>query len=129
MTATDESKTPEVAQGEKKKAKKRSATDESKVEQAPEVAQGEEKKAKKQGGTGFKRSTYAAVGSWTPQTLVAYVPNGKKAGTKSAERYNAYAEAKTVDEALSLGSLVPDLLNDFEKGLLKAVGGVTRDTG
>ena len=71
----------------------------------------------------FKRSTYVGVGSFTSQTLIEYAPNGKKAGTKSAERYNVYAEAKTIEQALSLGSRVADFLNDFEKGLLRPVGG------
>ena len=71
---------------------------------------------------GFKQSTYEIVGSFTSQTLIEYVPNGKRAGTKSAERYNVYAEAKTIEQALSLGSRVADLLNDFEKGLLRPVG-------
>ena len=71
---------------------------------------------------GFKQSTYESVGSFTSQTLIEYVPNGKRAGTKSAERYNVYAEAKTIEQAISLGSRVADLLNDFEKGLLRPVG-------
>ena len=71
---------------------------------------------------GFKHTTYESVGSFTSQTLIKYVPNGKRAGTKSAERYNVYAEAKTIEQALSLGSRVADLLNDFEKGLLRPVG-------
>ena len=77
----------------------------------------------------FKQSTYASVGSFTSRTLIKYVPNGKKAGTKSAERYNVYAEARTMEEALSLGSRVADFLNDFEKGLLRPVGGVVREPG
>ena len=77
----------------------------------------------------FKQSTYESVGSLTSQTLIEYVPNGKRAGTKSAERYNVYAEARTIEQALSLGSRVPDFLNDFEKGLLRPVGGVVREPG
>ena len=73
---------------------------------------------------GFKQSTYASVGSFTSQTLIKYVPNGKKTGTKSAERHNVYAEARTIEEAFSLGSRVADFLNDFEKGLLRPVGGL-----
>ena len=77
----------------------------------------------------FKQSTYASVGSFTSRTLIKYVPNGKKAGTKSAERYNIYAEARTIEEAFSLGSRVADFLNDFEKALLRPVGGVVRGSG
>ena len=70
----------------------------------------------------FKQSTYASVGCYTTNTLIEYVRNGKRAGTKSAERYNVYAEAETIEQAISLGSRVADLLNDFEKGLLRPVG-------
>ena len=73
---------------------------------------------------GFKHTTYESVGSFTSQTLIEYVREGKRAGTKSAERYNVYAEAKTIEQALSLGCRVPDFLNDFEKALLRPVGGV-----
>ena len=75
---------------------------------------------------GFKQSTYAGVGCFSAKTLIEYVPNGKRAGTKSALRYNVYAEAKTVEQSLSLGSRVSDFLNDFEKGLLRPVGGLVR---
>ena len=101
-----------------------SLPDESNIEEA----QAKEGNTVKDSGR-FKRSTYVGVGSFTSQTLIKYVPNGKKAGTKSAERYNVYAEARTVQEALSLGSRVADFLNDFEKGLLRPVGGVVRDPG
>ena len=75
---------------------------------------------------GFKQSTYAGVGCFTAKTLIEYVREGKRAGTKSAERYNVYAEAKTVEQSISLGSRVADLLNDFEKGILLPVGGLVR---
>ena len=79
--------------------------------------------------SGFKQSTYASVGAFTSQTLIEYVREGKRAGTKSAERYNVYAEAKTIEQALSLGSRVADFLHDFEKGLMRPVGGVVREPG
>ena len=75
---------------------------------------------------GFKQSTYAGVGCFTANTLIEYVRDGKRAGTKSAERYNVYAEAKTFEHSLSLGSRVADLLNDFEKGILLPAGGLVR---
>ena len=90
---------------------------------------GEAKPTTSQKRRGFKQSTYASVGSFTSQTLIKYVPNGKKSGTKSAERYNIYAEARTIEEAFSLGSRVADFLNDFEKALLRPVGGVVRGSG
>ncbi len=60
-----------------------SLADESKIEKAQE-----RKTAACKNSKGFKRSTYLGVGSFTSQTLIEYVPNGKKAGTKSFERYN-----------------------------------------
>jgi hypothetical protein len=41
-------------------------------------------------------------------------------------RYGKYMKAKTAGESLALGSFGLDLLFDFEKGLLKAVGGPKR---
>ena len=87
-----------------------SLPDESNIEEA----QAKEGNTVKDSGR-FKRSTYVGVGSFTSQTLIKYVHNGKKTGTKSAERYKVYAEARTIEEALSLGSRVADFLNDFEK--------------
>ena len=83
---------------------------------------GEAKPRASQKRRGVKQSTYASVGAFTSQALVEYVRTGKRAATKSAERYNVYAEAETIEQALSLGSRVADLLNDFEKGLLRPVG-------
>merc|ERR1719499_1957555 len=45
----------------------------------------------------------------------------------SYDRYLKYSQAKTVAQALEFGSLLKDLLNDYEKGLLKRVGGPVRD--
>jgi len=62
--------------------------------------------------------------TWTEKTKIAYAPN-RKSG-KSFHRYGKYMEAKTVGEALALGSYALDLLFDYEKGLLKATGGPKR---
>jgi len=75
----------------------------------------------------YKEATYQEVTLWMDNTPVEYVPNGKRAGTMSYDRYNAYAVAKTVGEALRLGSKPEDLLNDFQKGLLKPTGGPKRE--
>jgi len=75
----------------------------------------------------YRPESYFEVLRWCEDTEIAYVPNGKRAGTKSAERYDKYSLAKTVDEALNLGSKVLDLVNDYEKGILKRVGGPVRE--
>lgn len=75
----------------------------------------------------FKEATYQEVSRWMEKTEIAYVPNGKRAGTMSFDRYNGYAVAKTVGEALKLGSKPEDLLNDFQKGILKRTGGPKRE--
>jgi len=45
----------------------------------------------------------------------------------SYDRYLKYSQGKTVGEALALGSLPLDLVNDLEKKILKRVGGPIRD--
>merc|ERR1719277_1505475 len=67
----------------------------------------------------YQPVTYSTVGSWTPDTCIEYTPNAKKVGTKSAERYARYSKARTMGEALILGSKPEDLLHDFEKGFLR----------
>eukprot|EP00401_Gymnodinium_catenatum_P039947 CAMPEP_0117536892 /NCGR_PEP_ID=MMETSP0784-20121206/41685_1 /TAXON_ID=39447 /ORGANISM="" /LENGTH=429 /DNA_ID=CAMNT_0005333465 /DNA_START=94 /DNA_END=1383 /DNA_ORIENTATION=- len=68
---------------------------------------------------------YAEVMTWTADTRIAYAPN-RKSG-KSFHRYGGYMKAKTVGEALRLGSYGLDLLFDFEKGLLWSTGGPKRE--
>lgn len=63
--------------------------------------------------------------TWTEKTKIAYAPN-RKSG-KSFHRYGKYMKAKTVGEALELGSFGLDLLFDFEKGLLWSTGGPKRE--
>jgi len=67
---------------------------------------------------------YNEVMTWTEKTKIAYAPN-RKSG-KSFHRYGKYMKAKTVGEALTLGSYPLDLLFDYEKRLLKATGGPKR---
>lgn len=68
---------------------------------------------------------YEEVMSWTANTKISYAPN-RKSG-KSFHRYAKYMKAKTVAEALKLGTYGLDLLFDFEKGLLKSTGGPKRE--
>jgi len=65
-----------------------------------------------------------AVPVWKDDMTVEFVPHGKKAGTKSFDRYEEYSKAKTVAEALKLGAKRCDLTWDFQKKLLKLVGTV-----
>jgi len=58
------------------------------------------------------------VSTWTNDTAIVYAPNVKKG--LSFERYGKYMVAKTMGEALSLGTRRPDLFDDFRRGLLKA---------
>mmetsp|Transcript_124233 Transcript_124233/g.247551 ORF Transcript_124233/g.247551 Transcript_124233/m.247551 type:complete len:510 (+) Transcript_124233:70-1599(+) len=74
-----------------------------------------------------KKETLLAMLHWTAETQVEYVPSGKRPGTASYERYEKYSKAKTVDEALTLGSRPEDLLNDFQKKIMKVTGGVQRE--
>jgi len=67
---------------------------------------------------------YNEVMTWTEKTKIAYAPN-RKSG-KSFHRFGKYMKAKTVGEALTLGSYPLDLLFDYEKRLLKATGGPKR---
>lgn len=72
----------------------------------------------------YAESAYNEVMTWTAETRIKYAPN-RKSG-KSFDRFGKYMAAKTVGEALSLGSFPLDLLFDFEKGLLAPTGGPKR---
>jgi len=69
--------------------------------------------------------SYNEVMTWTAETQIAYAPN-RKSG-KSFHRYGKYMNAKTVGEALELGSYGLDLLFDHEKKLLWSTGGPKRE--
>lgn len=69
----------------------------------------------------YSERTYLIVKKCNKDTRVHYVENGKRAGTKSAERYEKYCKAKTIGEALELGSRMEDLVNDIEHKLLKVI--------
>lgn len=75
----------------------------------------------------YEQASYAEVLRWLENTEIEYTPNGKRPGTKSYDRYEKYSQAKTVVEALDLGSKPLDLVHDYQKKLLKRVGGPIRD--
>lgn len=72
----------------------------------------------------YAEHAYTEVMTWTAETRIKYAPN-RKFG-KSFHRYGKYMAARTVGDALARGSYPLDLLFDFEKGLLKSVGGPKR---
>jgi len=74
-----------------------------------------------------KKEALLAMMHWTAETQVEYMPSGKRPGTASYIRYEGYSKAKTVGEALALGSRSEDLLNYFRKFIMKVTGGVLRE--
>jgi len=60
--------------------------------------------------------------AWTDDLQIEFVPDGKRPGTASYARYQAYSRGNTVAEALKLGAKRSDLNWDFMKKLLKVVG-------
>lgn len=74
-----------------------------------------------------RRDILQSILCWMADTQVEYLIEGKRPGTASYERYAKYSKAKTVGEALALGSKAEDLVNDFHKKILKVVGGPVRE--
>lgn len=72
----------------------------------------------------YKEATYKVVLCWTADTKIKYATNPKRG--KSFKRYAKYAKAKTVAQAMLLGSFPQDLFFDFEHGYIKVVGGPLR---
>merc|ERR1712176_76646 len=58
---------------------------------------------------------------------MGYRPHAKAPGSKSHVRYEKYSRARTVKEALALGSWPADWCWDYERGFIKVVGGRMRD--
>jgi hypothetical protein len=81
------------------------------------------KKSERGAGMKFKVETYAAVSGFQPGTYIKYGPNPKRQDSKSFARYAGYAKAKTVGEALKLGSKREDLLWELERGDYKILSG------
>jgi len=80
------------------------------------------------GGDGaYRQATYEIVTRWTSKTRIEYRPHAKAPGSKSHIRYEKYAKAKTVGEALNLGSYPIDWCFDYEHGFIRVLGGEIRD--
>lgn len=79
------------------------------------------------GHTNFRDETYSLVTCWTENTRIQYRPHAKSPGSKSHLRYERYSLAKTVGEALKLGSYPADWCWDYERGFIKVLGGHIRD--
>ena len=62
------------------------------------------------------------VTCWTAQIKIEYFPHVKAQGPKSHLRYEKYAKAKTVGEALKLSSYPADWCWDYERGFIRVVG-------
>lgn len=76
----------------------------------------------------ISKRTYVIVSKLTKDTAVEYVQKRNGSSAHPSERYEKYCHAKTIGEALELGSQVEDFLGDVEHGLLKAAG-IDRRTG
>merc|ERR1712151_496916 len=76
-----------------------------------------------------KKSAIAKLALCTEETQICFVPNGKNESNyaKSYQRYEKYAHATTLIEALNCGAKNSDLLFDFQKGFLKLGAGPFRE--
>jgi len=81
----------------------------------------------KRAHTCYMDETYMEITRWTAQTQIRYRPHAKAPGSKSHVRYEKYSRARTVAEALKLGSWPADWCWDFERGFIKVVGGRRRE--
>ncbi|CAK0804261.1 unnamed protein product [Prorocentrum cordatum] len=77
--------------------------------------------------TSYRDETYELITRWMSETKIEYRPHAKAPGTKSHVRYEKYAMAKTVGEALELGSWPADWCWDYERGFIKVLGPVRTD--
>jgi hypothetical protein len=76
------------------------------------------------GHTCYRDETFEIVTRWKADTKIAYRQHAKAPGTKSHVRYEKYQKAKTVGEALRLGSWPADWCWDYERGFIKVLGNV-----
>jgi len=76
------------------------------------------------GHTCYRDETFEIVTRWKAETKISYRPHAKAPGTKSHVRYEKYMKAKTVGEALKLGSWPADWCWDYERGYIKISGSV-----
>jgi len=77
--------------------------------------------------TSYRDETYEIVSRWMAETKIEYRPHAKAPGSKSHVRYEKYAKAKTVGQALKLGSWPMDWCWDYERGFIKVSGPVRDD--
>jgi len=85
------------------------------------------KKGEKELKPKYSMQTGDQVAIWLAATQVEFVLHGKRPGTKSYDRYEAYSKAKTIKGVLDAGAKPEDLLHDFEKKLFKVTGGPFRE--
>mmetsp|Transcript_3541 Transcript_3541/g.7978 ORF Transcript_3541/g.7978 Transcript_3541/m.7978 type:complete len:573 (+) Transcript_3541:90-1808(+) len=76
------------------------------------------------GATCYRDETYEITTRWMAETKISYRPHAKAPGSKSHIRYEKYSKAKTVGQALKLGSWPADWCWDYERGFIKVHGPV-----
>lgn len=74
--------------------------------------------------TCYMDETFELVTRWMANTRIQYRPHAKSPGSKSHIRYESYSKAKTVGEALELGTFPVDWCWDYERGFIKVLGPV-----
>jgi len=79
-------------------------------------------------GLKFQCSTFQTVSQFQPGSKIKYGPNPKSAGSLSFARYAGYSKAKTVGEALKLGSKLADLCWELERKQFTVLGGVLSES-
>merc|ERR1712232_395268 len=77
--------------------------------------------------TAYRSQTFEIVTRWSADTKIEYRPHAKSPGSKSHVRYEKYHKAKTVGEALKLGSFPADWCWDYERGFIKVKGPVREE--
>jgi len=74
--------------------------------------------------TQYRDETYHLITRWSADTKISYRPHAKAPGSKSHVRYEKYSRARTVGEALKLGSFPADWCWDYERGFIRVHGPV-----
>lgn len=77
--------------------------------------------------TAYRDETYITITRWTKDTKIQYRPHAKAPGSKSHNRYEKYSRARTVGEALKLGTFPADWCHDYEHGFIRVTGGKVRE--
>merc|ERR550532_1675589 len=72
--------------------------------------------------TNYRDETYELVTRWMKETRISYRPHAKAPGSKSHLRYEEYSQARTVGEALELGTWPADWCWDYERGFIRVEG-------